>query len=133
MSDAEFGLENEDEEMSAAEAALADAQRRVAELRERNRPKVLEDVRRKIQAYHFTAEELGFAPARQSPAAKAPAVPPAPDAPKVGDGRSFVRPKYIGPEGQAWSGRGKDPLWLREQIKNGRTKEEFRAPGDKSN
>lgn len=134
MSDAEFDLTREDEEMSAAEAALLEAQRRVAELRQRNRPKVLDEVRRKIEAYQFTAAELGFVP-KAVPAAGKTTAPAerAPDVAKAADGRSVVKPKYIGPAGQPWSGRGKSPLWLTEALQAGRSLDDFRVTSETSN
>jgi DNA-binding protein H-NS len=36
-----------------------------------------------------------------------------------------VPPKYRGPKGETWAGRGVAPLWLVELMKQGRKKEEF--------
>lgn len=36
-----------------------------------------------------------------------------------------VPPKYRGPEGQTWAGRGAQPRWLAEALKSGRSLEEF--------
>ncbi len=35
--------------------------------------------------------------------------------------------KFRGPNGEAWSGRGKTPTWLRAQIEGGKTADEFRV------
>lgn len=134
MTDGQFDFEDEDAEITAAEAALAEAQRRVEELRQRNRPKVLEEIKKKIRLYDFTADELGLT------AYIMPSVPKTAGLPKTGvspskavDGRSIVKPKYIGPAGQTWSGRGRDPSWLTLEIQQGRAREEFLAPTDASN
>jgi DNA-binding protein H-NS len=36
-----------------------------------------------------------------------------------------IAPKYRGPKGETWAGRGIMPLWMREQIKRGRKPEHF--------
>lgn len=36
-----------------------------------------------------------------------------------------VPPKYRGPEGQTWAGRGAQPRWLSEALKSGRSLDEF--------
>lgn len=36
-----------------------------------------------------------------------------------------VPPKYRGPEGETWAGRGAQPRWLTEALKGGRSAEEF--------
>lgn len=35
--------------------------------------------------------------------------------------------KYKGPSGETWSGRGKQPVWLRTQIDSGRKLEDFKV------
>lgn len=35
--------------------------------------------------------------------------------------------KYRGPGGEAWSGRGKTPTWLRAQLEAGKSVEDFRV------
>ena len=39
--------------------------------------------------------------------------------------RGVVAPKYRGPEGQTWSGRGRQPGWLVALLAEGHTLEEF--------
>ena len=44
-----------------------------------------------------------------------------------------VAPKYRGPNGETWAGRGAQPVWLRELIKKGRKLESFSVKkGDKA-
>lgn len=33
--------------------------------------------------------------------------------------------KYVGPDGAAWSGRGRRPAWLAETLASGKKKEDF--------
>ena len=45
-----------------------------------------------------------------------------------------VAPKFRGPKGEIWAGRGLRPQWLKDLIKRGRKLEEFaigKAPGKK--
>jgi DNA-binding protein H-NS len=49
----------------------------------------------------------------------------------AGNGRSHplkgkkVKPKYRGPGGKTWSGRGLPPKWMAEALKTGKSKEDF--------
>jgi len=37
-----------------------------------------------------------------------------------------LRPKYLNPAtGQTWAGRGKQPVWLRDAVQQGRTQDDF--------
>jgi DNA-binding protein H-NS len=40
-----------------------------------------------------------------------------------------VAPKYRGPGGETWAGRGAMPRWLAEAIKEGKTREDFLIQG----
>lgn len=108
-------------ELQRALAELDAASRRVEELRRQNRGKVIADIKEKIREYGLTPADLGFGEKSHVATAKAGAV--GDGRPK--DGRSVVQPKYVGPNGERWSGRGKDPGWLKDQIAQGRRKEEF--------
>ena len=37
-----------------------------------------------------------------------------------------IAPKYRGPNGETWAGRGKTPRWLTAQLKSGRRIDDFR-------
>lgn len=39
--------------------------------------------------------------------------------------RNPVAPKYRGPNGELWTGRGRTPRWMAQQIAEGHTVEEF--------
>lgn len=39
--------------------------------------------------------------------------------------KSQVLPKYLGPSGEKWSGRGLTPKWLKLEMANGKNKEDF--------
>ena len=36
-----------------------------------------------------------------------------------------VSPKYLGPNGEKWTGRGLAPKWLKMEMANGKSKEDF--------
>ncbi len=42
---------------------------------------------------------------------------------------SKVEPKFRGPEGETWSGRGLKPRWLQAALKEGKTLDDFRIEG----
>jgi DNA-binding protein H-NS len=91
---------------------VEDAKRRAEELRKMEYQQVVSEIRAKIALYGIAAEDLGFS---------------APVAVKEGklksgdkkDLRSEVRPKYRGPAGEEWSGRGIKPKWVLTHISNG--------------
>lgn len=40
--------------------------------------------------------------------------------------RAIAAPKYRDPmTGKTWSGRGREPVWMRQAIESGKTKEDF--------
>lgn len=70
---------------------------------------VIAEIKSKIAEYGLTAKDLGFSGAEQVKI-KTKAPTPA---------------KYRSPEGQEWSGRGREPLWLKEAVSSGKSKEDF--------
>ena len=44
------------------------------------------------------------------------------------DSGSILAPKYRGPTGEEWSGRGFPPLWIREIEEGGGDREDYRIP-----
>lgn len=42
---------------------------------------------------------------------------------------TVVAPKFRGPNGETWSGRGLMPRWLSAQVASGKTKEQFAVSG----
>lgn len=46
------------------------------------------------------------------------------------DGRSLVKAKYRGPNGEEWSGRGKPPKWMVPLLEAGAKKEDFLVKSD---
>jgi DNA-binding protein H-NS len=98
---------------------------------------VIADIKAKIKAFGLTAEDLGLEvkktrgrPAKAGPgrpaAAKKESAPARRGRPSAQKGIKR-KIKYRGPEGQAWSGVGRKPVWVVEALAAGRTLEEFLA------
>jgi DNA-binding protein H-NS len=111
--------------------------------RKEERGAAIAEIKAKIKAFGFTAEDLGLAEksARGRPAAvdgpgrgagrKAGAKKA--DGPGRGARKGTPSPlkgikrkvKYRGPAGQPWSGVGRKPVWVTEALAAGKTLEEF--------
>lgn len=92
-------------------AHIEELKRQAEEVRRREFQTVVMDMKAKIAMYGITAKDLGFAEV--------------PEVAEKKDGRSDVMPKYRGPKGETWSGRGKTPTWLANFIENGGNKDEL--------
>ena len=95
-----------------AEKLLAEAER----MREQEIADAVADIKRKIDLYGLTAEDLGLAksagPGRNRPKNKAAVV------------------KYRGPNGETWSGgRGRKPQWVTQALQEGRSLDDFAVKG----
>lgn len=77
----------------------------IREESEKDRAEALETCKRLIAEYNFKAEELGI---------------------KFKKKTRTLAPKYLGPQGECWAGRGKIPQWLKVQMENGKKLEDFR-------
>jgi len=71
-----------------------------------NRMPALEEIRKKIDAYNFTAEELGFEIPKPAPVKRKS------NKEKMEEAAASVPPKYKNEEGKTWSGRGLPPKWM---------------------
>lgn len=111
--------------------------------RKEERGAAIADIKAKIKAFGFTAEELGLA--ERAPRGRPPAAGPGragakkaaagkTDGPGRGAGRKGKpsplkgvkrKVKYRGPAGQPWSGVGRKPVWVTEAIAAGKSLEEF--------
>ncbi|MEN9313775.1 MAG: hypothetical protein RIS35_168 [Pseudomonadota bacterium] len=111
--------------------------------RKEERGAAIADIKAKIKAFGFTADELGLV--EKAPRGRPPADGPGRGAGKKaaakkadGPGRAVGRKgkpsplkgvkrkvKYRGPAGQPWSGVGRKPVWVTEAIAAGKTLESF--------
>jgi DNA-binding protein H-NS len=100
-------------------------QKQAAEIKGREFDKTVLDIRAKMQAFGITLKDLQV-PAGRKAQAKSKTAPQ----PKAGGGKgrksgAVVAPKFSGPNGETWSGRGLTPRWLSTLLAQGRAKEEF--------
>ena len=103
---------------------IAELQKKSADLQKKNRPAVVAELREKMLAYGISVKELSR-PVSKSKKMKPDAAAKQGRAPKVKKISAPVAAKYRGPEGQAWSGRGIPPKWIKDLMASGRTKDEF--------
>lgn len=86
--------------------------RKAEEIRKKEVVEVIADIKDKIIKYKITAADLGFTEAAGSG--------------KEGDkNRSQLPPKFKGPNGEYWSGRGRMPNWVKEIKENGGNLEDY--------
>lgn len=125
-------------------ASLVDLNKKIAKLqkladaiRERERKSVIEQIRRDIHDYELTVADL-FSPnggpagrrgrrpgvaAQRQPAGEGGS--PRRGRPAGSGTRKPVPIRYRDDEGNTWTGRGKQPNWLKAHVENGRDINEF--------
>lgn len=124
------------------ETQIAALQKRAASVRSKQYKKAIEEIVALMKAFGITLDEVKKAASniakrvkatkapkrrgrpRKSVSAKKTMKTPAKRKPKAS--RKSAPVKYKGPGGETWSGRGKQPVWLRTQIDSGRKLEEFK-------
>ena len=109
-------------------------QKQAADIRTREFDATVQDILAKMQAFGITVKDLEAA--RRKGAAQSKSGRAKPGRTKAGrpaaagkrgsatKGRT-VAPKYRGPNGETWTGRGVMPRWLSALVAQGRTREEF--------
>ena len=105
------------------QAQIDKLQKQASDLRSKDFQKTVREIKEKMQAFGITVKDL------QNPkAAKGTKVKDATkvrvSSPKKVSGAT-VAPKYRGPDGQTWSGRGLTPRWMTSLLEQGRTKYDF--------
>lgn len=105
-------------------------QKQASDIRAREFDKTVQDIVAKMQAFGITLKDIQTASGRSAKASKArakgkvAAKAPADKSRKTG-ATGTVAPKYRGPNGEVWSGRGLTPKWLAALIADGKQKEQF--------
>lgn len=110
--------------LTALRSQVTDLQRKIEEIKVRDRNKVLSEIRSSMEAYDITLGDLQKAGRKpRNKKSESVAMPKT----LANKKRSLPRPpiKFLGPNGSTWTGRGVMPKWLREAIASGRSKEEF--------
>ena len=97
-------------------------QKQASEIKSREFDNTVADIVARMQAFGITLKDLQAAGNRRAKSvrSKGKLVGAAPKRKSVA-----VAPKYRGPGGETWSGRGLSPRWLSALIAQGRSKEEF--------
>ncbi len=98
-------------------------QKQASDIRTREFDKTVQEILAKMQAFGITLKDLQPRKGRKGSGA-APAKQGAGKAKKKSAG-SVVAPKYRGPNGETWTGRGLMPRWLSALVAQGQTKESF--------
>lgn len=96
-------------DLLAQQDALA---KRIADVRAAEKAKTIETVREMIADYGLTPVDCGFRGQTIG------------TSPRRGD---VVIPKYRGPNGETWSGRGRAPNWLMALEAQGQSRESFKV------
>ncbi|MDO5532259.1 H-NS histone family protein [Sutterella sp.] len=96
------------------QSALAEVETMRSELKAREdalRGDMIAQIQQLIDTMNLKASDFRFAEAPKAPAPRRP--------------RNPIAPKYRGPNGELWTGRGRTPRWLAEQLDLGRKVEDF--------
>ena len=101
-------------------------QKQASQIKAKEFHKTIAEIRGKMSAFGITVKDLQLVSGTKSNGkAKTTALSKlAKSAGREATGVA-VAAKYKGPEGQAWSGRGLTPRWLKTLLDGGQTKEEF--------
>jgi DNA-binding protein H-NS len=102
-------------------------QKQAAEIRSREYETTIKDIRSKMQAFGITLNDLRSNKRRPSGVKKSKTTGSLPRVAKGAKKQSTtkVAPKFRGPDGETWSGRGLTPRWLSTLVAQGRAKDEF--------
>ena len=115
----------------AIQAQIEDLQTQAAELRQKEFRSTITEIVAQMRAFGISVEDIRDALRREGGAAKAAGRR---GRPKKAVAKGAVAPaakrkpapvKYRGPAGETWTGRGKQPRWLKALVDLGRKPEEF--------
>ena len=107
---------------------IEELQRKAATARKEEVGSTIRDIKKKIAEFGLTAADLGLAApaaprraAKQADKAAAPAEPKGARKKRRSTAGKKVAPKYRGPAGDQWTGRGRQPAWVVAELGAGRT------------
>ena len=104
-------------------------QKQANDIRTREFDKTLQEILAKMQAVGITVKDLQAATTRGAKAVGAGRKRAAGASTKGGKASKMagttVAPKYRGPNGETWSGRGLMPRWMSQRVEQGAKKEDF--------
>lgn len=102
-------------------------QKQAADVRARDFNETVKDIQAKMMAFGITPKDLAVTQ-RKPRKVKEQSLfekPVKAKAVRTKASGKAVEPKYIGPEGQTWSGRGLSPKWLAVLVTQGSKREDF--------
>lgn len=91
----------------------------------KGRSKAITQVNSVIAKFGIAASELVFGGGSRKRRTKPAKTRVAASGRKERNSAGAVAPKYRGPGGAVWSGRGRTPVWMRDLIAKGKKKEDF--------
>ena len=114
---------------------IEDLQKKATAARKAEMDNALREVRRLVAEFGLTAKDIGLEKGPAKAAAKPgrpgrkPAAVKAVGRPRGGARKSTagkkVPPKYCGPNGELWTGRGRQPLWVANALNAGAKLDDF--------
>jgi DNA-binding protein H-NS len=117
----------------ALQAQIQELQKQAADLRSREFRKTVSDIVAHMKAYGISLEDLRIALKKEGAGGGKTAGiakrgrPKKSDEGTAGGSRKAVPIKYRGPGGETWTGRGKQPRWLKAMLDAGRSADDFKV------
>jgi DNA-binding protein H-NS len=104
--------------------------KQATEIKAREFDKTVKEILAKMAAFGITLKDLQPGTSRKSGKVAKTASSAKTKSSAKGSGKSkaagsVVAPKFRGPKGETWSGRGLMPRWLSALVAQGKTKEDF--------
>jgi DNA-binding protein H-NS len=108
------------------QAQINKLQKQAAEIKAKEFHSTVQEILAQMQAYGITIKDLQAAkPINAGKGARAKGKSGVKAAKAATLAKNPVAPKYRGPNGETWSGRGLTPKWLATLIAQGQSKEAF--------
>lgn len=99
------------------QAQIERLQKEAEDLRIKELTDVIKDIKAKIDKFGLSAKDLGLTSGAKRGRK--------PSGTKAAGAASVHPAKYRGPDGETWSGFGRQPQWLHEALAQGKKKEDF--------
>ena len=106
------------------QSQIASLQKQADEIRSKEFEATVVEIRQKMAAFGITVKDLQSTKIKAKVGRKSKATAAEKPA-KAKKATAAVAPKYRGPNGETWSGRGLTPKWLASLVAAGGTKEQY--------
>jgi len=111
------------ESLIEIQSRIAKLEQQAGAIRVREFDSTMKDILTKMNAFGITVKDLQ---AKMSAGKSTRSAKPKSSAkPVKSSPKKTVAAKYIGPNGEEWSGRGLTPRWLKAEVEQGKKKEDF--------